>query len=72
MGRKRDDRTEAPKSKFAGGKAGRRQQDPKSWKKLEANSIKKSKYIAYCHTFTSKIFNFFTLFNDFSLKINDL
>lgn len=44
MGRKRDDRTEAPKSKFAGGKAGRRQQDPKSWKKLEANSIKKSNF----------------------------
>lgn len=43
MGRKRDDRTEKPKSKFAGGKSKRRQQDPKSWKKLEKNALKKSK-----------------------------
>ena len=46
MGRKRDDRTEKPKSKFAGGKSKRRQQDPKSWKKLEMNALKKSKHFS--------------------------
>jgi hypothetical protein len=54
MGRKRDDRTEKPKSKFAGGKAKRRQQDPKSWKKLEMNALKKSisfKYLKISNKF---------------------
>jgi hypothetical protein len=62
MGRKRDDRTEKPKSKFAGGKSKRRQQDPKSWKKLEMNALKKSKnfllIISHNNTISKKIIIF--------------